>query len=1501
MSTSNYMRLFNNRGVRIVGICFILFQVFALSLSAQMRKVYDDSVDNNIKKISFYSPSEGFVAFTDWIGYTKDSGRTFTKKYITQSNVDYNGFGVNLTFGFTIIGVKAFNSNTLIAYGDYSLVPSILYSTDGGSTFKLVYHSQFNSSQLSTGITDMIFPHEDFVGYAIDADRILKTTDQGVTWQVVRSDPGTFFNYLEATDNNNVFAFSTNYSTNKLLKTANGGGSWQMLAIPSGKLSYTHFLTKDRGWASIIDNNSKGVFYITSNGGNNWVQQNDTEATTFVCKKMKFINDSTGFALGDLYAVYKTTDSGKIWEPLPKDNKFTYLFYSHNDLQYIFDQLWTGGGHGFLELNTNTSGRPLPKAFFNIDTSNLNVANNVNLKNYSKNDYQYKWLVNGVLISSLYNASYIHDIYTATDTIKLIVSNGVSIDTAIKYQSFNPVPYPAPVVTSFTPTFGNTNTVVTIMGNYFANVSTVSFGGIAATSFTVRSLTEISAVVGDGANGNVTVTTATGTGSLPGFLTFPPPVIDSFSPTSAPIGSIVTINGTNFSTIPADNIVYFGSVRATVLTATANKLLVRVPSGANYKPITVTINHHTAYSNLSYIVTFPSTCSFTEYSFAHPKDFNLGGSNSGEPGDLVISDFDGDGKNDLVATTGYGVSILRNTGSIGTIDFAPKNNINTGMFPGGVAVGDLDGDGKPDIAFTNSLFNTVSILKNTSTNGTISFAPKIDLPASGGPSRISINDLDGDGKPDMVIANKGVNINSISIYRNISINGNIAFTEKNDISVGRNPTRISCGDLDGDGKVDLFVLDQGVLNSNLYSFTVLRNTSSIGNISFADKITFPEYTFSAIDGGLSDVDGDGKLDITIVYDTRYTLENRNGIAIYRNTSTKGNISFSTPVPYPACGFTSTISFGDLDGDSKVDLFSSCSSYGGTSLLKNVSSPTKISLISVSSPFIIIPGNFAHTNVGDLDGDGKPDLIGTASATFQVFIYRNILNEPGVLAGKDTTICNGQSLTLGGTSAAGHTYKWSSSSADFSSSDANPVVSPTANTNYFVSVTNPQGCTAYDTIKITVGTEEPLVNAGQDRVMCFGDSSKIGSPGLSTNTYSWSSIPTGYSSSFPDPSITPGMGITNYILAVNNGSCTSKDTVSITVYEKPIANAGVDEIICGKGGVTIGPTSAYPDYTYSWTSNPAGFTSTNPSPAVYPSSTTSYYLTVTNFYGCQAVDTVAVNVIDTILVPAISINGATALTEGSITMLTATTVNGGTNPYFKWQDSTNLHSWINITGETNSTLNYKPALSGNSIRCIFYSNVNCVSPQSATSNTLTFTLSTALPVKLVTFNVMHDGRNNLVKWNTVEELNLAHYEIERSVDGNLFTKIGKINVGSSNYSFIDDSFVRGINYYRLKIINKDGIYEYSEVKTINNNRFFDINIYPNPAKSIIYLNINNEKKADLLIEVIGVGSEVLFSKRTTIQAGRHLSTINIETLSAGSYFLRVSTLSKEQTVIKFEKL
>ena len=1130
-----------------------------------MRQVYIDNIepDNEIFKISFYSVSQGYVAFRDWIGFTTDSGRTFTKKYITLGNVNYNGYGVNLTFGFSINGVKAINQNTIIVYGHYALVPAILYSTDGGNSYTLIYHSQFNPSQLSGGITDMIFPQNNGIGYAVDADRILKTTNGGLNWSTVRIDPGSFFSYLEAVDNNNVFALCTNFSPNKLLKTTNGGSSWQTVSfpvLPNGKMTYAHFLTTSTGWLSMNDDNSREYFYKTTNGGSSWILQNNIIATPFSCGKMKFIDNNIGYALSGQNTVCKTFNSGVTWEPLPRDNSFVYLGYSHNDLLcWSVDQLWAGGGHGLLELSNNGGGTPLPRAYFLIDTVGLGATGNVNLVNYSRTGYTYQWHVNGVQVSTSFNTTYVHDVYHTKDTVKLIVSNGIDTDTTIQYHDFYPpvivssftpttagtgnqvmitglnfsgatsvsfggvsasgftilsstsiranvgagatgavkvatptgqgslggftyIPPPIiigfdpdtaaagvtitiigsnftgvtavsfagvpatsftvlsstmitaiapssgsgsisvtaqggtgsltgfvslPTITSFNPLNGTYGTVLNISGTSFTGATAVSIGGVNALSFTVNSSTSITAIVGTGATGSVTVTKPGGSSTLAGFNWFPPPVITSFAPASGNVGTTVTITGTGFHANPSNNTVYFGTVKATVSSGTTTSLIVTVPTGATFQPISVTSNNLTAYSKQPFLVTFPNGGAITDNSFPVRTQVPVGTGYT--PHDLQLGDIDGDGKLDLALVTfgpfiiDNGVSIMRNTSSGSTVSFEPKIDFKI-REPKTLALGDLDGDGKLDLAVTNDDVPgdySIRVFRNTSSAGSISFASQLNLTSPAGPNGIVITDIDGDGKPDIAFtATSG-----LSVYRNIGEPGMLAFAPRVSFTFGSE--NLTSADIDGDGKPDMIASSW----NNDY-VNILRNTSTKGNISFAANIAMAAQAPYYVSAG--DIDGDGKLDIVT---TNITASKA---SIYRNSGSLGNISFAAAVEFAVGYSPSGLALNDLDGDGKLDL-AVAAVDNIFSVLKNMSQPGSISL----APRInYIPGQFLGDNtlaIGDINGDGKPDpaIVSEMGGSVSIFI-NDVKPEPFIASFSPTVGSNGTVVTITGNNFTGVT-------------------------------------------------------------------------------------------------------------------------------------------------------------------------------------------------------------------------------------------------------------------------------------------------------------------------------------------------------------------------------------------------------------------------------------------------------------------------------------------------
>ncbi|HEX6426472.1 MAG TPA: FG-GAP-like repeat-containing protein [Niastella sp.] len=547
-------------------------------------------------------------------------------------------------------------------------------------------------------------------------------------------------------------------------------------------------------------------------------------------------------------------------------------------------------------------------------------------------------------------------------------------------------------ITSFSPMYGGTGTTVTIKGHNFINATAVSFGGQQAASFTIVSDSVLHAVVAAGASGEVKVVSAAGPGTASGFLFTSIPVVNYFEPLSGKVGSTVTITGANFSPAPGNNTVYFGGVKATVLTASANKLTVTVPAGTGNKPVTVTTANRTAYADKAFTVTFPGApATFLPSSFESKQDITIPGTNS-----VYAADLDLDGKPDLIATNGPNVntiSVLRNTSVNGLVSFAAKVDLTTQGPPISANTCDFDGDGKLDMVtgVWPASGTAISVHKNTSTTGAISFAPKIDLSLAS--FMHAIGDIDGDGKPD--IATIDFNNYTLNVYKNTTSNGNISFSVKNYAIVDGNARGMAICDFNGDGKPEVVV----TLSTQDVVY-VFPNNSSVDTIRFGQELIYATGDGPLYGVATGDVDGDGKPDITV--------ENYNGssFSVLKNTSANGILSFAAKVDFTTATNPVTMEVGDLDGDGKPDaaLVHHYVGVGQTvSLLKNISNPdiafaAKLDLVSGTGPNSVC--------LNDLDADGKPELVIANYKSNTVSIFRNKVNEPAV-APAGTNPVNGQ--------------------------------------------------------------------------------------------------------------------------------------------------------------------------------------------------------------------------------------------------------------------------------------------------------------------------------------------------------------------------------------------------------------------------------------------------------------------------------------------------------------
>ncbi len=170
----------------------------------------------------------------------------------------------------------------------------------------------------------------------------------------------------------------------------------------------------------------------------------------------------------------------------------------------------------------------------------------------------------------------------------------------------------------------------------------------------------------------------------------------------------------------------------------------------------------------------------------------------------------------------------------------------------------------------------------------------------------------------------------------------------------------------------------------------------------------------------------------------------------------------------------------------------------------------------------------------------------------------------------------------------------------------------------------------------------------------------------------------------------------------------------------------------------------------------------------------------------------------------------------------------------------------------------------------------------------------LPLKLLSFSAIEDGKNNVLQWETAQEVNVNRFEIERSPDGREYTTIGKMIAGLSKYNFTDVKPFTGINYYRLKMIDRDGKFEYSMVTSVINSGRFFVNIYPLPAKDKLYIQVQSDKAEKAEISVTDISGKILTTNFVSLSAGVNNSSINVQSLSKGVYFLKVATSQATET-------
>ena len=671
---------------------------------------------------------------------------------------------------------------------------------------------------------------------------------------------------------------------------------------------------------------------------------------------------------------------------------------------------------------------------------------------------------------------------------------------------------------------------------------------------------------------------------------FAQPAITSFAPSSGQVGTTVVIRGNNFNATATNNVVYFGAVRANVISATPTALTVSVPLRTTYSYITVTTNNLTAYSVQPFNVISGSSLTSTSY----PTRWGFGVTGI-YPSGLAVGDLDADGRPDLIGTNfnSGDLSIFKSTSYSGTVQVQSEMKWQTGIKPEGLALGDLNGDGKPDLVVTSIDDHLISIFINTSSGGTISFASRIDLGAGAlnWPRGVAIGDLDGDGKPDLALAdnNKLFSNNTsngtISIYRNTSQPGTVSFAPAVAYATGEYPRKVFIGDLDGDSKADLAVTNSIPAGS----VSVLRNNSTPGAISFGGRQDFatggnPEQVI------LGDLNGDSKADMAASNLTSST------ISVWKNTSSNGMISFTSKQDISATTPLG-IDMGDVTGDGKPDLVAASYASGKVSIFQNTSSGSTLSFAakmdynSGSSP--------VQVSIGDMDGDGYPDISVTNSTINFISVLKMEAGRPLVNLGNDATLCQGDSLVLTANVPNGQ-YLWNTGVTQ-------NTLTVKQSGSYWVKATS-GGITVGDTIQV-VFNAPPSFTFGRDTTLCEGQKMTLG-PAVAGAAYLWQN------GSATDSMVVDGPG--TYWLQLQKSGCMANDTITVKYKPRPPLYLGRDTVLCPDNTVLLDAYHASIQ-SYTWQDHTT-------QPRITVQNAGNYWVKVQGWNGCFNSDTI--NIVNT---------------------------------------------------------------------------------------------------------------------------------------------------------------------------------------------------------------------------------------------------------------------------------
>jgi|GEM_PF-1003524 len=449
--------------------------------------------------------------------------------------------------------------------------------------------------------------------------------------------------------------------------------------------------------------------------------------------------------------------------------------------------------------------------------------------------------------------------------------------------------------------------------------------------------------------------------------------------------------------------------------------------------------------------------------------------------------------------------------------------------------------------------------------------------------------------------------------------------------------------------------------------------------------------------------------------------------------------------------------------------------------------------------------------------------------------------------------------------------------------ANPTATVGQEMLYIVIATLENGCEFRDSVSI-----KPLADPGSNRAICLGESVVIGGAPVTGLTYAWTGADIIGPANVANPTVQPTATTTYTLTATNQAGCESVYTVTVEVSTPADFNITGNTTICEGGVATVGIDGPVPPNTR-WLWSPATGVQNPESPntVIAATMTRTYKLTQTNaITGCTNAKEVII-----VVNPGFNVTSEdlSICPEETVPQSMVLNVTGGSGNYqYVWSPATGLSNPFIanplVTPATSTT--YTVTVTDLGSGCQF----------ARTLEVEVKTENCSLPVTLVSFDVKEEGAAAQLTWKTSSEINSSYFEVQHSLNARDWRALGRVSsVGDEaslrSYGFTDTEPNDGLNYYRLKMVDLDGSYEYSHIRSTSFEQSVTTTVFPNPVTDILHISTSDWEHVSRVDILNTSGQTVYQSQKIPSQE------VNLTALPAGIYLVKVIRKSGTLTIRK----